>query len=219
MTDERVIAVIPALDEGATIEDIVTDLTSYVDEVIVVDDGSTDQTATIAREAGAIVLKHDRNRGYDRSIEDGFERAIADGATVVVTFDADGQHVATDIPAVMAPIRSGSADIVVGRRPERSRLIEHLFGWYGSVRIGVSDILCGFKAYAAPVYQDIGHFDEHATIGTQLLFEAKKQGYVIEEVDISLEERLDESRFGQQLYANVQLTAALCRLAWFDLKG
>lgn len=217
MDDEKVAVVVPALNEEATICEVVEEAMPYVDNVVVVDDGSSDQTASIARKAGATVISHSENLGYDRSIEDGFGCAIKKGATIVITFDADGQHIADDIPSILAPIQAGTADVVVGRRPTRNRVSEQFFALYASYRLGISDPLCGFKAYRAEVYRDVGHFDEHKTIGTQLTFEAQKIGYTIEEVDVSIAERVDSSRFGQQLEANVKILSGLCRLIVFDL--
>lgn len=217
MRGERITVVIPAFNEETTIGAVVKEVRGYVDEVVVIDDGSDDKTADKARNAGATVVVHEFNRGYDRSIEAGFELAVELGATILITFDADGQHLADDIPSVLAPIRAGTADVVVGRRPTPHRVSERLFAWYAYYRAGISDPLCGFKAYRVSVYQDIGHFDEHNTIGTQLTFEAKSSGYDIAEVDVSINKREDEPRFGSQFEANVKIFTALCRLIWFDL--
>lgn len=217
MHGKKVVVVIPALNEEATIGEVVEEAIRHVDNVVVVDDGSSDQTASIACEAGATVVSHSENLGYDRSIEDGFGYAVRNGAAIVITFDADGQHIADDISSILAPIQAGKADIVVGRRPTRSRVSEQFFGLYASYRLGISDPLCGFKAYRTEVYRNIGHFDEHKTIGTQLIFEAQKIGYTIEEVDVSIADRVDNPRFGQQLEANMKILAGLCRLIIFDL--
>lgn len=217
MNGKKVVVVTPALNEEATIREVVGESIRHVDDVVVVDDGSSDQTASIACEAGATVVSHSESLGYDRSIEDGFGYAVRNGAEIVITFDADGQHIADDIPSILAPIQSGKADVVVGRRPTRSRVSEQFFALYASYRLGISDPLCGFKAYQAEVYRNIGHFDEHKTVGTQLIFEAQKIGYTIEEVDVSIADRVDNPRFGQQLEANMKILAGLCHLIVFDL--
>lgn len=217
MSDHHVAAVVPALNEAETIGPIVRDLSAHVTDVIVVDDGSTDRTAAEAENEGAILVVHKRKRGYGRSIEDGFARAIDRGAEIVLTFDADGQHAAADVPEVVAPILAGRADVVVGRRPETARLTEYLFGWYTGRRLGVADPLCGFKAYRSEVYGAVGYFEQFSSIGTQLLFEAAKHGYTIREVPLSLDKREDESRFGQQFEANFKIALALFRIGWFDM--
>lgn len=217
MSDEFITAVIPALNEAGTIHEVVTGVLTHVDEVIVVDDGSSDETATCAREAGAIIHRHRHNKGYDRSIEAGFELAAKRGATVVFTFDADGQHHPRDIPKMAEPILDGDADVVVGQRPTKARISEKAFATYTRLRLGVADPLCGFKMYRIEVYEDIGYFDTHSTIGTQLMLEAKKRGYNLQQRQINLNQREDESRFGQQVEANLKLLSAMMRLIWFDL--
>jgi glycosyltransferase involved in cell wall biosynthesis len=217
MSEECIVAVIPALNEDETIRSVLTGVTTHADHVVVVDDGSTDETGRIARQAGAVVVTHDENRGYDRSIDDGFAKADDLGATVVFTFDADGQHSAADIPTVLAPIQEGRADVVAGIRPSRPRLSEYLLALYTYPRIGVIDPLCGFKAYRIDVYREAGCFDIHSTTGTELMFRAKKRGYNISQVEIQLSAREDESRFGQRLKANWKIVRSIGRLAWFDL--
>lgn len=211
MSSERVIAVIPALNEGRTIASVVTGLEPYVDEVVVVDDGSTDDTAEKASDAGATVVSHGRNLGYDRSLADGVRVAADNQATIIVTFDADDQHCPEDIPAVLDPIQSGDAAVVIGRRPNPARITEALFAYYTRTRFGVTDPLSGFKAYRTSVYREVGHFSPYTSIGTHLMLEAHKRGHDITEVDIQFEDRDDDSRFGQSLEANWKIFRAMLR--------
>jgi hypothetical protein len=135
----------------------------------------------------------------------------------VFTFDADGQHFADDIPRILEPIRSGSADIVLGVRPAKARFSEHLFALYTSARRGVVDPLCAFKTYRMDVYHDAGCFDSYSTTGTQLMLYGKKHGYDIDQVSIQLAEREDEPRFGRRLEANWKIVQSIGRLILFDL--
>lgn len=217
MSQDRVVAVIPAWNEERTIGSVVSGVANYVDDIVVVDDGSTDATAEHARKAGALVYKHKTNMGYDRSIDDGFSMAADHGADIIFTFDADGQHHAEDIPKLVEPIVSGDVDVVVGHRPNKARISEWLFSVYTRSRLGVADPLCGFKAYRTEIYQNVGYFDTHSTIGTQLMLEAKKHGYTVDQRDIQLDTRDDESRFGQRLEANRKILQALLQLIRYDL--
>jgi glycosyltransferase involved in cell wall biosynthesis len=87
---------------------------------VVVDDGSPDHTAQRARDAGADIVRHAINRGQGAALQSGLRYALRRGARIVVTFDADGQHSAADIPRLVRPIAEGTADIVLG-----SRFLEH----------------------------------------------------------------------------------------------
>ena len=84
--------------------------------MVVVDDGSVDGTAAAARNAGAIVLHHSLNRGQGAALQTGFDYCLQHGARCAVTFDADGQHRVEEIAVLLAPIRSGRADVVLGSR-------------------------------------------------------------------------------------------------------
>jgi glycosyltransferase involved in cell wall biosynthesis len=108
--------VIAAYNEGPCIGQVVGELLVAFPNVVVVDDGSDDDTADRAREAGASVLVHMVNRGQGAALQTGISYAIARGAEYIVTFDADGQHDMADLPALLAPIENGLADICLGSR-------------------------------------------------------------------------------------------------------
>jgi glycosyltransferase involved in cell wall biosynthesis len=115
-----VFAVIAAYNEGAAIGKVVAELRATCPNVVVVDDGSADDTWRNARDAGAIVLRHLLNRGQGAALQTGITYALSQGAKVIVTFDADGQHRPEDLPALVAPIAAGEVDICLG-----SRFLEH----------------------------------------------------------------------------------------------
>jgi len=212
MDEHKVMMVIPALNEEKTIASVIANVKGYVGVVIVIDDGSTDKTACYAKQQGAVVLSHNENYGYDKSIDDGFNLAAQIGATILVTFDADGQHHPGDIPTILEPIITGTADIVVGKRPYHARIAEYLFAFVGKFKAGIDDPLCGLKAYSIKVYNDVGHFDTMKSIGTQLMFEAGKRGYRITQRDITLNSRHDEPRFGTRLIANWKIFKAILKI-------
>lgn len=112
--------VVAAYNEAAVIGDVVRSLVECGYPVAVVDDGSRDETAARARDAGASVLRHAINRGQGAALQSGITYALAQGAALVVTFDADGQHAASDVRRLLQPIADGTADIVLG-----SRFLEH----------------------------------------------------------------------------------------------
>jgi glycosyltransferase involved in cell wall biosynthesis len=108
--------VIPAFNEGAAIGSVIGDLRPFAGNIVVVDDGSRDETAGAAHEAGAVVLRHVINRGQGAALQTGIEYALRRGASAIITFDSDGQHSAADLPTLLAPLREGRADIVLGSR-------------------------------------------------------------------------------------------------------
>lgn len=110
------IIVIPAYNEEATVGQVVRDAVRVADSVVVVDDGSRDRTSALAREAGAIVVRHAVNRGLGGALGTGIAAAVKLGADAVVTMDADGQHRAADAARVFERIAQGGVDFVIGSR-------------------------------------------------------------------------------------------------------
>lgn len=211
MDKPKVFAVIPALNEENTIAQVLRGVKNYVDEIILVDDGSTDKTAEIAREMDVIVILNERNLGYEPSINRGFSLAAEKNATVILTFDGDGQHDPVDIPKIVDPILKGEADVVVGMRPHYPRVMEYLFAIIAKRKANIRDPLCGLKAYHVKVYKDIGFFDRISSIGVQFVFSAKKKGYRIEQRPISIQKRKDDSRFGKSIKANWKILKAIVK--------
>ena len=211
MNEQKIIAVIPALNEESTIAQVLNGVKSYVDEVILVDDGSTDQTAVIARSLGVFVLSNGTNLGYESSIDRGFSKAAERGATILLTFDGDGQHDPADIPRIVEPIARGEADVVTGIRPQYPRITEHLFALIAKRKANIWDPLCGLKAYHVKVYKDLGFFDRKSSIGVQFVFSAKKKGYRIAQIPISIQKRKDDSRFGKSIEANWKILKAIVK--------
>lgn len=113
---EAVVAVIPAHNEERFIGSVVLTTLRYAGTVIVVDDGSTDRTARLAQDAGAVVVRQDVQGGKARALTVGFQEARRRAADVVVMLDGDAQHDPSDIPRLAAPIVAGEADVVIGSR-------------------------------------------------------------------------------------------------------
>lgn len=112
----RIVAGIPALNEERTIAKVIVQAMEQVDTILVVDDGSKDETSAIAKKLGAVVLKHTRNLGKGAALRDCFNWAKRAGADVLVTIDADGQHDPADIPRLVAALERKRADVVIGSR-------------------------------------------------------------------------------------------------------
>ncbi len=211
MDEHKIVAVIPALNEERTIGHVLRGVKPYVQEIILIDDGSTDKTAEIARQEGAVVSSNNENMGYERSIDSGFSLAAKRGATIIFTFDADGQHSPEDIDKMVEPIIKGEADVVVGMRGSYPRITEYLFAMIAKRKANIIDPLCGLKAYHINVYKDIGYFDRNFSIGIQFVFNAKKKGYRIVQRSITIKKREDTSRFGKRLEANWKILKAMVR--------
>jgi glycosyltransferase involved in cell wall biosynthesis len=109
-------AVVAAYNEESVLGPVMESLTSVVDRVIVVDDGSTDNTSAVALKSGAELLVHRINLGQGAALQTGILYALSEGAKLIVTFDADGQHEPEDVPRMIDVLHSAGADIAIGSR-------------------------------------------------------------------------------------------------------
>lgn len=211
--NKKIVAIVPAFNEETTIGPLVSDLLSFVNSVIVVNDASTDKTASIAEKAGALLIHHTANCGYDASLNDGMKKAYKDGADIFITFDADREHDVKDIPIVVAPIIENKADIVTGDRQTKKHIGEKIFAFYTNFRYGIPDPLCGFKAYTKETYKRIGYFDTLTSIGTQLMIEGLHSGLRLAVVPIHSKTRTDTSRFYyRKLRGHYRILRSLSRI-------
>jgi len=114
--DDSIYIIIAAYNEEISISRVINGLLTEYRNIVVIDDGSTDQTAARAAQCGATVLRHVTNRGQGAALQTGITYALLNGARYIVTFDADGQHQVADITNLLAPLLSDSADAVLGSR-------------------------------------------------------------------------------------------------------
>ena len=207
MARPKLAIVIPAFNEEKTISNVVNEVIHH-GIPIVVDDGSTDDTTRIATEAGATVVTHIQNRGYDCALNSGFEKALLLNTQIIMTFDADGQHSASLIKDFIVAMDDG-ADVVIGIRNRRERFTETFFSWISTRLWAIKDPLCGMKAYRSEVYQMLGYFDSYSSIGTELCIFAAKRNFRITEILFDVKERFDKPRMGSVFSANWKIFRAL----------
>jgi len=204
----RLAVVIPAYNEEAAIAKVVASVRERA-TVVVVDDGSSDNTASAAEAAGARVVRHDENLGYDAALNSGFAEASRLACDLVVTMYGDGQHDPALLDAFAAALRE-RCDVVLGIRPRCGRFTEMLFGWAARLRFGIRDPLCGMRGFRMGVYRALGHYDSYKSIGTELMLFAAKRGDRIEQMPVPVKPRAaGASRFGHTLRANLRILRAL----------
>lgn len=153
-------AVIPAYREAARIAPVIQAARAHGATVLVVDDGSPDETARVAESAGAVVLRHPVNRGKGAALETGFGEAIRRGCEVVVTLDADGQHDPAELPRFIEAYQRTGVPVLLGNRmagseamPFVRRTTNRFMSWLLSRLMGqyVPDTQCGYRLYRADV--------------------------------------------------------------------
>ena len=209
MLNSTVVAIVPAFNEEKTIGLVIANVLNYAN-VIVVDDGSSDNTKFIAEERGAIVVSHQRNLGYEAALETGFAKANRLNFGIVITLDADGQHDPSVIEKFTDCIENGR-DVVIGVRDQMQRFGESLFAKLGSILWKIDDPLCGMKAYRIEcvLNVDLPRFD---SIGTKYAVAAARSRKRIGQIPISTRSRsCGAPRFGSGWNANKRIIVALIK--------
>ena len=193
----KIIIGIPAFNEEKNIAGIISKLKRITKDIIVCNDGSTDLTADIAEEMGAIVINHEKNLGYGGAIRSIFLKAKDLNGDVLVTFDADGQHRIEDIDKVINPILNGQSDIVIGSRflddnekevPQYRKVgikvITKITN--ATLKKDLTDSQSGFRAYSKQVLNEIKPVESGMGVSTEILIKASSKNLKISEVPIKI---------------------------------
>ena len=184
---EGLFVVIPAFNEALVLNQVIEDVSEHVSRsnIIVVDDGSTDETANESARAGVTVLRHLVNRGQGAALATGIAAALRRQAKAIVTFDADGQHSAEDIPHLVEPVLTGQYDVVLGSRfigtepqemPVLRRWILHLAVLFTRVfsQIQVTDVHNGLRAFSMQSAKQIRIHEDRMAHASELLDEIRR---------------------------------------------
>ena len=190
----RIIAGLPMYNEEETIGTVVTKTLDYVDEVICVDDGSSDSSARIAELCGATVLRHRVNRGYGGALKSLFAKASELDADLLIVLDSDGQHEPSDIPKLVEPILSGEADFVIGSRfidgggsedmPAYRRLGIKVITAASNLSsdLNIRDTQSGFRAFSKLAIERLRFDAEGMELSLEMLEDAHEKDLKIKEI-------------------------------------
>lgn len=197
----RILAGIPAYNEEKYIGTLVLKTRQYVDEVVVIDDGSSDNTSEVARLAGADVVRHTHNRGYGAAIKRILSEARKRDSDTLVILDADTQHNPREIPEMLAPIKAGY-DLVIGSREQQSKKIP-LYRKIGqrvilrSVNVlsdkQLTDSECGFRAFSRKAISSLKPKEDGMAVSAETVDEAARRNLRITQVPVSVKYTPDGS--------------------------
>ena len=207
------VVIVPAYNEAERIGRVLRDLFEHdCKNVLVVDDGSSDATARVAKEAGAAVIRHALNRGQGAALETGNEWARQQGAEVVVHFDGDGQHEASDIAPAIAVLREHNLDAVLGSRflgvrsrvpflkrvliLPVSRLVNYIF-----TGVLLSDAHNGFRVLGSRSLHSICIRQDGMAHNSEIVAELKARGFRFAEVPV----RVTYHEFGQGIEGGIKI--------------
>jgi dolichol-phosphate mannosyltransferase len=193
----RFLLALPVYNEERYIERVLRCTRHFADDIVVVNDGSTDSSAAKARAMGVDVIDHPTNLGYGRTLRDAFAYAAGRGFDVVITMDADMQHLPRYIPAFLWAIPD--YDIVSGSRylqaqpddtraPEERRRVNRIVTEILNARTGynLTDSFCGFKAYKVESLRRLDLREDGYAMPLELWIEAAAHGLTVKEIPVSL---------------------------------
>ena len=187
--------VIPAYNAQRYVANVIVEARKQLEPVIVVDDGSKDSTGAVAEAVGATVLRHDENRGKGAALKTAFAWALDNGYEAVITLDADGQHLPSEIPKFLDQYARGREDLIIGGR---SHLFEHMLprrrnanrfsAWCISKFSGVevTDSQSGFRLYSARLLRGLKLRTDGFDLESEVIVLAGRRGFKIVTIPIEL---------------------------------
>jgi len=215
MTPPGVWVVIAAYNEAARLGTTLAELAPHAANVVVVDDGSRDDTAAVARQAGVWVLRHPINRGQGAALQTGIRFALEQGAEYVVTFDADGQHDPAEIAALLAPVVEGRADAALGSRflgrtvgmPTSRRLVLKAAVIFTRVvsQVKVTDAHNGFRALSRAAAEGIRIRQDRMAHASEILDEVRRLNLRYVEVPVTIRYTAATLAKGQSSWNSVRI--------------
>ena len=223
--------VIPAYNEEENIEDVLIRIPDYIDHLIVVDDGSVDNTAKVAEKNGATVIQHKKNRGVGASFNTGVKAMLSNKIDIMVNMDADGQFNPEDICKLLDPIVDNKADFVTASRFKSKELVPvmprvklwgnrwmaRFIGWLTGERF--YDVSCGFRAYSLETLHRMNLFGTF-TYTQETFIDLAFKGMAIMEVPVKVlgKRSKGKSRVASNLFKYAYQTVKIILRTFRDFK-
>lgn len=201
---QKICVVIPAYNEAKHIKDIVNSALKFVTTVVVVDDGSRDSTSDEAKSAGAIVIKHEHNKGKGVALGTGLRYALDSGFDMAITMDADGQHLPEEIPIFLEAYQRTCAHVIIGNRmnnPAAMPLIRRLTNRFMSKLLSrmmkqkIPDTQCGFRLFLKETIPVVLQVEaSRFSAESEVLLRLSHNGFSLVSVPISVIYRDEKSK-------------------------
>ncbi len=206
MERSEIAIIIPAYNEASTIENIIHNVNKF-GTIVLINDGSTDDTLALAKKHNIIIINNEKNFGYDESLNIGFNYS-KNKFKYLVTFDADGQHSPEDLNKIISKLNE-NYDLIYGSRNKVNRLSEKIFLYLSKKLFKILDPLTGLKAINLEKFRNKSEFSKYNSLGSELIFFAKMKSYKITSISINISSRKDISRIGGIFKSNLLVLKAM----------
>ena len=229
--EQNICVVMPAFNEEKLIGGVLDRMPDFVDTIVVVDDGSTDETPHIAQAKGALVVTHSINRGVGAAFHTGVDKALELNADIMVTVDADGQFDPKDIETLIGPISNGDADFVTASRFKDKKMAPTMprLKYWGNIAMSrlisfltgqkFYDVSCGFRAYSKEALLRLNLFGEF-TYTQETFMDLAFKNMAIQEVPIAIqgERKYGQSKVASNLFRYAYRTSKIIFRAFRDYR-
>jgi len=189
----KVLVVIPAFNAANSLPGLLSAVKNQIQDVIVIDDGSIDNTSIIAGNSGASVVRHESNRGKGAALRTGFAHAIENAYDAVITIDADMQHNPDDIPRFIEAFRKSGADLIIGSRVRDKGQMpwdRRFSNWITSrflsalLKRKIEDSQCGYRLISRRLLESLSFESDRFELESEIIIKATRAGLAIDFVPI-----------------------------------
>ena len=224
--NDNIVAIIPSYNEEKNIKKVIKNCKKYVHKIIVIDDGSTDNTFQVIQNMDVITIRNIENRGKTEAIKRGFKRGVKEGAYIFVLLDADGQHDPAEIPIFLKKIRDGFDLIIGARKFERKKmpllriLANSISSYLVSQICGIKirDSQSGYRVLRKEIVEKITLTSNRFQVDTEMLIKAARCGFKIGFVPIETIYHYEAKSKVNQIIDPLKFVILLIKLVFWRCK-
>ncbi len=231
MCESKVLIVTPAYNEEDNLKIVINDIKQYAENIdwLIVDDCSTDKTVKIIRENNLKYISNENNSGYYKTLQTGIKWAYENGYDYVITFDADGQHMAKEIYNILKNIIDNNSDLVIASRYFNKKIKLNMFQKIGIIlsqkvirdtfNLEITDATSGFRCMNRKIMKEILNFNEIKTLELSFLIYLLKCNYKITEIPTEMNERINGKSMFKGIWRRIKYTKLIIVETRKELKG
>ena len=204
--EKKLTIVIPNYNEEKTIPNLIEKLIPVCNQIIVIDDCSSDNSFELLKNYPIKVFKNEKRLGYEETLNFGFKKAIIYGSDYIITMDADNQHNVSDVEKIFSKIVESNSALVIGERHEKQRLLEHIFAYFTKKISNIEDPLSGLKAINVSKIGNLDHLKSpFCYSGTSILLHCLIKRLKVEKIKNKTNKRHGKSKYGNLFSSNLKI--------------